>query len=184
MRLNPNKARMKKLLLTAAFFFAGFTLVHAQSFGIKGGVNFSNFRGDDADNFNVLTGFHAGLITEFSVFDFLSIQPEFLYSTQGAKTKDSDYKLDYLTLPVLAKIYITDGFNVHAGPQFGLLISESDNFSGYKSNTFDFSLAAGVEYFFSDHLALQARYVSGTSTISEKAKIKNSNIQLSLAYMF
>jgi hypothetical protein len=34
----------------------------ATKFGIKGGVNFSNFYTDDVDDNNVLTGFNVGLL--------------------------------------------------------------------------------------------------------------------------
>ncbi len=181
---NTNLSFMKKLLLVTFIFIGSYASVNAQAFGIKAGLNFANFSGNDANDFNVLSSFHAGLVAEMHLMDALSVQPEFLYSVQGAKTKDETYKLNYVTLPVMLKLYFTDSFNIHAGPQMGLLISESDNFTNFESNTYDFGFAGGVEFFFADSFSAQARYNAGTSKVSDNVELKNSVLQLSLCYMF
>ncbi|GGB74529.1 hypothetical protein GCM10007424_13070 [Flavobacterium suaedae] len=175
---------MKKLLLTVLLFIGSFTVANAQAFGIKAGFNFANFTGDDAGDFNVLTSFHGGLVAEIHVLNAVSVQPELLYSIQGAKNDDENYKLNYLTVPVMMKIYLADSFNIHGGPQIGLLISESDNFEGFESNTYDFGFAAGAEFFFANNFSVQARYNWGTTKVSDAAEIKNSVAQVSLCYMF
>lgn len=175
---------MKKLLLVALMFTGCITVSNAQAFGLKAGLNFANFGGNDADDFNVLTGFHGGLVAEMHLLDALSIQPEFLYSVQGAETKTEKFKLNYINVPVMLKLYFTDSFNVHAGPQVGILISESDSFTPYESKTYDFGLAAGIEFFFADNFSVQARYTAGQAKVSDKAELKNSVAQLSLCYMF
>ncbi|KAF2511065.1 PorT family protein [Flavobacterium arcticum] len=175
---------MKKLLLVAFVFMCSYTTVKAQAFGIKAGLNFANFNGNDADDFNVLTSFHVGMVAEMHLMDALSVQPEFLYSVQGAKTKDETYKLNYVTLPVMLKLYFTDSFNIHAGPQIGLLIGESDSFTTFESSTYDLGFAGGVEFFFADNFAAQARYNAGSTKVSDKYELKNSVLQLSLCYMF
>lgn len=162
----------------------GISTSNAQAFGIKGGLNFANFNGDDAGEFNVLTSFHAGLVAEMRIIDAIAIQPELLYSVQGSDTKDENYKLNYITLPVVLKVYFTDSFNLQAGPQLGLLISESDNFTAFESNTFDMGLAGGAEFFFADSFSVQARYIAGIVEVSNKVDIKNSVVQLSVCYMF
>ncbi len=182
--INTNLLKMKKILLAAFVIIGSYTAVNAQAFGIKAGLNFANFSGNDADDFNVLTSFHAGLVAEMHLMDAVSVQPEFLYSVQGAKTKDEEFKLNYVTLPVMLKVYFTDSFNVHAGPQIGLLISESDNFTNFESNTYDLGLAGGIEFFFADNFSAQARYNAGTSKVSDNVELKNSVLQLSLCYMF
>lgn len=175
---------MKKLLLTAAALTCGF-MMHAQ-FGIKGGFNFANFRGDGADGFNVLTSYHIGATYESRIArsKHFSIQPEFIYSRQGAKFDDKKIELGYFNVPVLLKIYPTNGFNIHLGPQFGMLINESKNFKAYDSQTFDFGLAAGVEIFATDNIFLQARYISGTKNVSDHVEIKNSLVQASVGIRF
>lgn len=175
---------MKKLLLALLLAFGSYSTINAQAFGLKAGLNFANFSGDDSGDFNVLTNFHGGLVAEMHLLNALSVQPEFLYSVQGAKTKDETYKLNYITLPVMLKLYFTDSFNIQAGPQLGLLISESDSFTAFESNTYDFGLAAGMEFFFADNFSIQARYVAGAGNVSDDYELKNSVVQLSLCYMF
>ncbi|OIQ22156.1 MAG: hypothetical protein BM557_01925 [Flavobacterium sp. MedPE-SWcel] len=175
---------MKRILLIAFVLFGSYTTVNAQAFGVKAGFNFANFTGNDANDFNVLTSFHAGLVAEMHLLEALSVQPELLYSMQGAKTKEETYKLNYVSVPVMLKLYFTDGFNVQVGPQIGLLISESDNFTPYDSTTYDLGFAGGAEFFFADNLSVQARYNAGATKISDNRELKNSALQLSLCYMF
>lgn len=156
---------------------------HAQ-FGAKVGFNFTNFRGDSSDHFNVLTSYHVGALYENHFGKHISLQPELLYSVQGAKIDDEKIKLGYFNVPLMVKIYPTSGFNIQAGPQFGMLINESDNFKPYNSETFDFSLAAGIEFFATDTIFLQARYVSGTKNVSGNTDIKNAVVQASVGIMF
>lgn len=175
---------MRKILLTAALILGCCTLSNAQAYGLKAGVNFASFRGDNSKDFNVLIGWQAGGVAELEIFDHLSVQAEFLYSTQGAKTKTHDYELNYLTLPVVAKIYLTDSFNIQGGPQFGLLISESDNVDALQSNTYDFGVVGGLEFFVANGLFIQARYNAGLSRLSDNSDLKNSVVSLGLGYMF
>ncbi|WP_304158004.1 porin family protein, partial [Mesonia mobilis] len=95
--------------------------------------------GGDAEDADSRTGLHIGAIAELMLTESFSIQPELLYSMQGAKSEYSDsytemgvtvtesgeaeLKLDYIVLPILAKYYITEGFSVQAGPQVGFLMS-------------------------------------------------------------
>lgn len=159
-------------------------------FGIKGGLNFASLNGSDADAFDGLTSFHIGLVKEISVFDNLSIQPELLYSTQGAKIDQPDgdednYKLNYLTLPVLLKFYLNNEFSIHGGPQVAVLLGETKNVAPIDTNTFDYGFAAGLEYAITKGFFVQGRYYYGGLTeITDDADIKNSVIQLSLGFKF
>lgn len=173
---------MKKILITMAAVVCS-VAAHAQ-FGIKGGFNFANFRGDNADGFNVLTSYHIGAVYENSFGKYLAFQPELLYSVQGAKADGDKIKLGYFNVPLMIKVYPTEGFNIQAGPQFGMLINESDNFKSSDSQTFDFALAAGIEFYVTDNIYLQARYVSGTKNVSGNSEIKNSVVQASVGVMF
>lgn len=175
---------MRKLLLSAFILLGTITTINAQSFGIKAGVNFANLSGDDADGFDGLTSFHVGAVAELKVFENLSLQPELLFSTQGATINDDEYKLNYLALPVMAKFYLNDKLSVLAGPTFGVLVSETDDVNPNDTNTFDFGLAGGLEYKIVGGLFAHARYGVGLSEISENSDIKNSLFQISLGYMF
>jgi hypothetical protein len=61
--------------------------MQAQSirFGAKAGVNFASVGGEDVPNLEGKTGFHIGGLVEILFTEKLGIQPEILYSTQGAK---------------------------------------------------------------------------------------------------
>ncbi|MFP9100603.1 porin family protein [Flavobacterium sp. RHBU_24] len=172
---------MKKIVTIAALAFV--CGMQAQ-FGVKAGFNFANFRGDAADDFNVLTTWHAGVVYENEITSHFSFQPELLYSVSGAKKDDTEYKLGYFSVPLMLKVYPTGGFNIQAGPQLGMLINESDNFDGLDSETFDFGLAAGLEFFLTNNLFIQARYYSGTKKVSADADLKNTVVSASLGLMF
>ena len=88
----------------------------------------------NTDGTDSKTSFHIGGVVEIPISDSFSVQPELLYSSQGAKAESSfggdvDFKLSYLNLPIMAKYYVAENFSLEAGPQVGLLLSakvESD----------------------------------------------------------
>lgn len=180
---------MRKIVLLLGFMCLPLLTAEAQmlKFGLKAGVNFSDFGGSDAKNIDteMLTGFHVGALVEFNLMENLSLQPEIMYSSKGAKIKDfDDVNLNYITVPVLAKFYvITDKLSLEAGPQFSFLINESvpDQF---ESKSFDFAAVGGLGFQFTENFFAQARYVAGLTDTTSDAKITNQVIQLSLGYRF
>lgn len=205
---------MRKIILSAIMLLGiGYTAqAQKATYGIKAGVNFATW-GGDVDNTKSRTGFHAGFIAEFNAAPNFSIQPELLYSQQGVRFQDSGSvagvpynqevkgKFDYLTLPVLFKFYVVEGFNIYAGPQVGYLLSaktDSDasvgSFYGSSSsddirddsNDLDFGLTGGIGYDSPTGLFLQARYYAGLSNVNKDgdADIKNNVFQLSIGYKF
>jgi len=129
---------MKKVAV-AAFAILTFSFASAQDikFGVKAGANFSTLTGDAvADDVEMKPGFHAGGLVEIKFTDKLSLQPEVLFSLQGAKTSDrfddglgnierteSKVNLSYINVPVMLKFYPVKGFFIQAGPQVGFLVS-------------------------------------------------------------
>jgi hypothetical protein len=174
---------MKNFLIAAAIALCGVADANAQ-FGIKGGLNFANLKGDADENFNVLTNFHIGGLYEARIFDHVYVQPELLYSVQGAKVSDEEVKLNYFTVPVLLKIYLNGNFNIQVGPQVSMLLSESDNFRPYQSETFDFGFTGGLEFFITDGFFIQARYYAGSNEISGNTDLKNRVVSASLGFVF
>ncbi|SHG64733.1 hypothetical protein SAMN05444481_10671 [Flavobacterium frigidimaris] len=82
---------MKKIILAAVLFMATSATIQAQllKIGVKAGVNFANQTGDASFSGidyskDGITSYHAGLIAEVKLLEKFSIQPELLYSTQGA----------------------------------------------------------------------------------------------------
>jgi hypothetical protein len=183
---------MKKLFFTFSLIAISAVGVFAQgiSGGLKAGVNFANqiYSGGSlsasADN---RTGFHGGAYLNISFSDKFGIQPELLYSSQGSKLADIDYKIDYLTLPVMIKFNPAPIFNIHFGPQFGFLVSAKRDDNDLKDAMKDLDLGAGlgVGVDLPMGLGLSARYVFGLSDTSDdddNVSIKNTTLQLSLSY--
>ncbi|MEG0849314.1 MAG: porin family protein [Flavobacterium sp.] len=188
---------MKKILLAAVLFLATSATIQAQllQIGVKAGVNFASQTGDaglngvafDKDG---ITSYHAGLVAEVKLLEKFSIQPELLYSTQGATYKFKDAqedfknKLAYLSIPVMAKIYMTKSLSLEVGPQASFLLSQKNDVRFDDANTFDFALNAGLGLKITKSIFVQGRYSLGLTEASSNADIKNSVVQLSAGFMF
>ena len=145
-------------------------------FGFKGGVNFATVNGDAFDNIDGRTGYHIGAVVQLSIADKFAIQPELLYSAQGL----DDLDIDYLNLPVLAKLKFAKIFSVEAGPQFGFIVN--DDFSTIvDEKEFDLSgaVGAGVEF---GPVFGQLRYNFGLTDVIDNLDSKNSTFQISVGY--
>ena len=201
---------MKKLFLIASFMVLGGAAAQAQDafhFGAKGGVNFANIAGDDAADQESRTSFYAGLVAELPISEMFSIQPEVIYSAQGStiaaidedNTFDVDdnveYQLDYVSVPVLAKIYLVDGLSVQAGPTFNFKVNEEIDYQPTQdggdidnpypgAQDFEFGGAAGLEYKFNNGFFIQGRYTYGFSETFEDLDIHNSVWQAGVGFMF
>ena len=201
---------MKKVILSAVLLAAfSSTDVLAQQqvkFGPKAGVNFANISG--LDNSEMKTGFHVGAVAEIKFNEKFSIQPEVVYSTQGAKFtyNNAEVKLnnDYINVPIMAKYYIVDGFSVEAGPQVGFLAKaeQEGSYCGFtgtvdakdRYKSVDFGLNFGLAYDLPMGFFVNARYNLGLSKVGEDYTIgnltyeaannKNSVIQLGVGYKF
>ena len=186
---------MKKLILVAIMLLSVTTVLQAQSirFGVKGGVNFANQTGDagfEGTEFSRdgITSYHAGLVSEIKLVDRFAIQPELLYSTQGATYKNAveEFKneLGYLSIPVLAKIYLSESLSLELGPQASFLLNDRKNVDFGDAKTFEFGVVGGLGLNITKNLFIQARYGLGLTEASKEADIKNSTIQLSAGIMF
>jgi Outer membrane protein beta-barrel domain len=164
-------------------------------FGFKGGVNFANLYTQDVESNNVLIGFNAGLFAKLPITSFLAIQPELLYSTKGAKLTYNNYfvngsakfNLNYIELPVLLVINLTNNFNVHAGPYVaylvdgnavndaqGTLLDIQNNLSNEDYNRFDTGLSVGVG-FDSNQIGFGARYNYGLQKVGKERNFLGTN---------
>ena len=166
-------------------------------FGIKGGINASNFNGDIEDN-KMRYGLHIGLLAEIIINDQFSLQPEAIYSAQGFKNETpgafSKSKFDYINLPVLIKYYPMNNFSIEAGPQIGFLINAIDKSNAGNAdiddqNVLDFSINAGVAYKLQSGIFFQARYSLGIINVNgadnaSAFKYTNSVFQLSIGCLF
>jgi hypothetical protein len=146
---------MKKMIILPIILIA--VIVNGQiQPGIKAGVNVSNFTGGDFSDIetNSLTSYHAGIYVRF-LFGKLALQPELLFSEQGAKLQkpgedEQDYKVKYINIPIMLQYHFEGGLWAEIGPQIGFKVDEDipdptiDDFA--KKN--DFAGAIGLGYQF------------------------------------
>ncbi|WP_225986524.1 porin family protein [Rufibacter sp. LB8] len=146
---------MKKLFILAAAVVASYTAQAQSTFGLKGGLNYSNLSGDlkEESRFNNKIGFNAGIYFNAPIVPgFFSIQPEVLYSNKGYKYDDKvtntiqtpigtagdEYRYEgtanfnYIDVPVLAKIQ-AGGLFFEAGPQVSYLVGVNDKTKTYRN---------------------------------------------------
>lgn len=169
----------------------GISQAQLLEFGVKGGVNFANYTGGDVSgvDFKTITSYHAGMVMELKVFENFAIQPELLYSTQGAELEglgdQVKNELGYLSIPVLAKFYLTSNeLSLELGPQASFLVSERNEVDANDTNSFEFGIAGGLSYKITKSIFVSGRYVAGLTEAKKDADVKNSLIQFSVGYMF
>ncbi|MBS7232294.1 PorT family protein [Flavobacterium psychroterrae] len=182
---------MKKVILCMiAIIVFGFANAQETKFGLKGGGNISNFLGD-VNGFKSRVGFNVGVFVEIKLLKNFSIQPEILYSQQGAKLKYAGnfydgnnyqyyktklmYNLGYINVPIMFKYYAIEKLAIEAGPQIGFLVSANGKtkVNGLNTDisikdfykTIDFGLNLGAVYDFTKNISVGARYNLGLSNI-------------------
>ncbi|MCW5516339.1 porin family protein [Muriicola sp. Z0-33] len=188
---------MKKALLTMTIvMFISFAAAAQDiNIGAKAGLNLATLKPDLNDP-AVRTSFHLGGVVEIPLLDELSLQPELFYSSQGVKDEsddDEEVRLNYLSIPVLAKYYVAEGLSIEAGPQIGFLLSaeveDNGDTTDLKDTTksTDFGFALGLGYKLENGLNFAARYYFGSDVNdieSDTDKFKNNVFQLSIGYFF
>ncbi|QIE58547.1 PorT family protein [Rasiella rasia] len=184
---------MKKICLV--FIFACMaTAVSAQGidFGIKAGVNFASISDAQGLDLSSRTGIVVGAFVGGKFNDRLGIQADLLYSQQGAEFDAGEFDLDYVNVPIVAKVYIAKGFHVQAGPQFGVVVNDETQtvigevINDIAINDFDVSGIVGLGYDVPLGLRLEGRYNFGFSDVPDApgASGKNSVVTLSVGYSF
>lgn len=182
---------MKKMMLIAVLFCSTATFAQRFQIGAKAGGNLSNYTGGNFET-NALFGYHVGGFLNFKFGNVFSVQPEVLYSSQGAKYDDlggkSTLKVGYISVPVMAKAKFNT-FYVEAGPQFSFKTSEDGDIPNQPINNFakdlDLSLGAGLGFHSKSGFGIGARYLAGLTKVGDfnssnvDPDFKNSVIQLS-----
>lgn len=165
--------------------------------GPKVGLNMTNISNFDKKN---KLSFHVGGFAEFRFNDYFAIQPELVYSRQGARDKIDGNKIklraNYLNIPVLAKLYVLDELSVDLGPEFGFALNAKAKYKDDGTtvkhkmndiNTLAVNFAIGLSYNWDDFM-FSARYNLGLSNAFDKDNYdgnnKNRVFQLSVGYRF
>jgi hypothetical protein len=163
---------------------------HAQ-FGLKAGVNIANLHVDGSE-YDSRTGFYVGGLAHVHITKYFAVQPEVMYSSQGAEIGSIKRTEGYINVPVLAQYMVNNGFRLQTGPQVGFLTS-AKNKSGDievdvkdQLNTVDFAWSFGASYISKTGLGLDARYNLGISNINdnESVEAKNRVFQVGAFYQF
>lgn len=189
---------MKKSLILLVFFgivSSSYAQTHIQP-GIKAGLNVANVHGRNFD-YNPRASFHAGGLLHIHLNKTWAIQPELVFSSQGAKYTNNgiDYrtKLDYINIPALIQFMTESGFRVETGPQLGFLVSArskanegTNNNVNNQYKSADLSWALGAGFLFPSGFGIDARYNFGITEITQNTNLnrRNNVFQAGLFYQF
>lgn len=190
---------MKKFLASALMLLAASTTTFAQnavgSFSLqpKAGISIADMT--DTQGTTSRIGFVGGLEGEYQASDIFSLSLGVNYSQEGFKMKNSDnkIKLDYINVPILANVYLTNGLAVKVGVQPGFNVGNSvtvdgntmssskKDYDGIKSVAL--SIPVGLSYEISN-VVLDARYNWGVTKAFDGLDSKNSVFQVTIGYKF
>lgn len=180
------------------------SVAFVMKYGVKAGVNMTSMSNDTSfdPGFGMGIGFRAGAFlnlrwgqrTENSLpgTGLWGFQPELMYSNQAVKTDAGAVKMNYIAVPLLLKVYPTTALSIEVGPELSYLISTSPStmaVDGAEIKVGDckglnVGLAAGLAYDFEMGLTVGARYTYGFTDMAKNLKWKNSNIQVTVGWMF
>lgn len=174
-------------------------------FGVKAGINLSNLSNNlegIEPGFSMGTGFRVGGLvnlrwgqrTENSLpgTGWFGLQPEILFSSMQVKNDAENIKFQTIQLPIMVKVYPTAQFSIEAGPEFTYIMSTSPDelsFDGTQIKTGDIKglnigVGAGLAYDFDMGLTIGARYSYGFNKLANNLDWKNSNIQITVGWLF
>ncbi|HEY4651611.1 MAG TPA: porin family protein [Pontibacter sp.] len=181
---------MRKLLFLFAFVLVATFSAQAQvGIGLRVGANYSGLRGDDAGDPERIFGAHAGLTANFpiSADNFFAIQPALLFSMKGAKNNNTDLRIYYIDVPVLARINAAPLY-FEFGPQLSVNVGDNVDVDGSNDGYRRAGLgyAAGLGIGTPMGVSLGVRYNGDISKVYDvgDAKIYNDVFMLTLGYTF
>jgi len=198
-------------------------------FGIRVGGNLAQWEGQTVNSAQELIdvtegsasrkmreGFHVGGYVTIPVAPGFEIEPGLQYSQKGTRLTGKlpidgvDFlnanftitnKAEYIDLPVLARVYVGEGFNIFAGPQVSYLVSNKvqaeagalgfnalnrawEMKSGFRE--MDVAVTGGLGYRFTNGFNVSAGYDYGLSTIDSNGSFETYNrvVRASLGYTF
>ena len=179
---------MKRYLIMAFAFMLMAVTINAQhvNLGVKGGLNLYNIQNDNGAKYDSKAGFHLGLLGHIHLSKHFAMQPELVYSQQGAKytTSEAETKIDlgYINIPVMFQYMFDNGFRIEAGPQLGIMVNAESETNGVETElndnlaAIDFALGAGLGWIHvPSGFGVDARYNFGLTNINENSSVKSSN---------
>jgi hypothetical protein len=166
--------------------------------GIKGGVNLSNYLGNDTGSGNDMKlGYVGGLFGTVSVFSALALQQELLISLKGTRAEFSNMvvreHLTYVEMPLMIKYYPPipiAKINLFTGPYVAFTLRakyrEDSNSTDIKDmvEPVDYGLVFGTGVDL-EKVTIDGRYTLGLKKLSTNGSdIKNSVLSLQIGYRF
>ncbi len=189
---------MKKIsLFFCALLFGSILFAQNTTIGLKAGLNVANVSNSSGSEMGSKIGLNAGLLAHIHLNPVLALQPEVVYSSQGAKYTVSNgehqLSLNYINIPLQLQYMFGNGFRLQTGPQVGFLAGVKDKVRNVETQTFttqdfksvDFSWSAGLGYVSYSGLGVDGRYNFGISNINNAGPnvLRNNVFQLGLFYM-
>lgn len=202
---------MKKVFVLIAIAIVCLSASAQVQFGVKVGVDATNFWGKTATvppgiaypmavNHEMRLNYQAGLVMECLLSQKFAIAPEVVFAAQGGKcTSDNPmlsqqqrevtFTTNYINVPVILKYYLSRAFSIDLGPQLGFNVySHAKNGSGdlgdrkdYTKNV-DFGIGLGGTYNLTDHAFIQARYTMGLTKVFHNEYNEAKNGNIQLAF--
>ena len=171
---------MKKVFFLTAMLTASLLLkaqkAHVE-LGVKGGLNVATLSSPAYNTIDPRISANFGGLAHIHLSKEFAIQPELLFSGQGAKQTiagiDIKTNLNYLQIPVLLQYLIGTGFRLETGPQFGVLLSANSKAGNVTTNinyaykTMDVAWVFGAGYLTPSGFGIDARYNLGLSNIND-----------------
>jgi hypothetical protein len=192
--------------LAVALLAASSASAQTFQYGVKGGVNFATLSVEDGDSaFDSRVGVVLGGFVTWKALSWLELQPEFLFTSKGAKVEDrgvtSDLIVDYFEVPILARYSrpLSDNwrFYVAGGPTLAtrLRARTRTEFSGgteeididddVEQMEFGVAIGGGLE---TGRWVFDGRYTLGLSDVdadpSETATFRNRTISVTAGFRF
>ncbi|MEO7120693.1 MAG: porin family protein [Ginsengibacter sp.] len=188
---------MNKIFSLLFFIVTGLHSFGQNNIGFKFGMNVSNVKNSDGNNFKTLLSFNTGIVARLKLKDKFMLYTELLLSNKGfhsiiIPSGTTATKLAYFSVPVLLEYEPAKKFYFQLGPEFNFLINariknsrfnESDSES---YNKFDLAVAGGVGFNVFRNFNLETRYSLGLSQIRKNENIFGSyntrTFQVNLIY--
>jgi hypothetical protein len=132
--------------------------------------------------FNSEASLNAGLIADFEGSGTFNLRSGLLYNSYASSVsmggeKNTQY-VNYLSIPLLGRLKLSDKLYGFAGPQLSYLMSAKSKFQNGDSEdtkneleSINFSGLFGAEYQFSEKLRLGMSYTAGLSRVNKETEM-------------
>lgn len=183
---------MRKMILTAVIALSAMTTFAQQPKGTftlqpKVVMNIASLtHSHDADP---RVGIGGGVEMEYQACDIMSFSAGAFFALHGSKNDNYTEQLDYITVPLMANVYVVKGLAVKLGVQPGFKVYDKqklkheDRTVDMNAKNFDFTIPVGLSYEL-HNVVLDARYNWGLTKIESGTDRRNSVFEISLGYKF